>query len=397
MNIFFWYPFIIILGTHEVRLCTVSETEKNSKVAVFKLDPDDPTRTKEVLADFPSFGSYPCHISQVEPERTEIYSDQEDWYIAVCNYGQDKGGSGVSIYGIDFQDKVWVPGRFPFKGDGSGKDKNRQQGPHAHSSVGNAGFNGEMFVADLGSDTIVQYDLGLCEISKRGSLALPSGSGPRSLSFSNQKDRLGVVSLEMAGSILLVRTGLKSTRRAWESDSDDDEIDLETCGHPVSILPADWPKDDDDDDDDDGKAMAKFNNGKWASDVVWSKNGKYVFAAARLHNSIAIFEVLRPAAEEKGKEELPKLSFVRRVETRGKTPRCLTVSPGGEFLLICHQHSHDVTCFKIDETNGSLDFVDKIDVPLASCVKLIENKCGCGRLYFGNKSSDKPRAKKPKV
>ena len=91
----------------------MSETEKNSKVAVFKLDPNDPTRTTKVLAELPSGGSYPCHISQVEPERTEIFFDQEDWYIAICNYGRDKDGSGVSIYGIDYEDNVWNPERFP--------------------------------------------------------------------------------------------------------------------------------------------------------------------------------------------------------------------------------------------------------------------------------------------
>jgi len=203
-----------------------------------------------------------------------------------------------------------------------------------------------MFVADLGTDSIVCFSLDSADgkMKQVGKLAAPRGSGPRSLVFQRTAHKtlghFGVVSLEMTAQILLVR------RRPHDGC-------LEALNSPISILPDDWPEADNE--------LTKFNKGRWASDVVWSSNGKYIFAAARLHNSIAVFEF---------NEQQMQLQFLRRVPTGGKTPRCLTVSPCGCFLLIAHQHSHDISSFQIDEANGALIFVDKLEAPLAACIKI---------------------------
>jgi 6-phosphogluconolactonase len=251
-----------------------------------------------------------------------------------------------------------------YNGNGSKSKLDRQLSAHAHSTATCPGVPNEIFMADLGKDAIIQYQLeptiatggkSAVNLKECGKLGVPLGSGPRSLTFRpsasdevfSEKGVIGVVSLEIKASLLLVR------RRTHDGC-------LEILQPPVSILPEAWPKDEN---------IAKFNKGRWASDVVWSPCAKFVFAAARLHNSISIFE-LKHNKNEDGEAEF-YLELMERVSTGGKTPRCLCMSPEGDFLLIAHQHSHDITCFQIDKDNGKLTITDKLEHPLAACLKLI--------------------------
>ena len=316
-------------------LFTVSELETDATVLAYEIATEDPTKLSQIGKALSSGGAYPCHVAQVKP----IDEMKDSLYIVVTNYGLDEDSAAISMYRIDSSNKTFsLVQTISYTGvKGSCADKDRQLGPHMHSC---AGIPGEIFIADLGSDAIVRFSISDTGMKEIGRLAVPSGSGPRSLAFSPQDQQLAVVSLEMAAQILLIQRN--------------ETGDLEALGDPVSIIPSDWPND---------PSMIPFNEGKWGSDVIWSKDGKYVYAAARLINSICIFELKR--------NERPILSFVNRVDTRGITPRNLAITSGGEFLMICHQHSHDVSCFKIDETTGMLDYVDKIEVPLASCIKVL--------------------------
>ena len=138
-------------------------------------------------------------------------------------------------------------------------------------------------------------------------------------------------------------------------------------GDPVSVLPKNWP--------DATDLENRFNQGKWASDAVWSPEGKFVYATARLHNSISVFHL--SSAEEATSESADiniqkmRLTLVERVSTKGITPRCLCMSDCGKYLLVVHQHSHDVSSFQRNESDGTISFVDRLDVPNAACVKLI--------------------------
>lgn len=315
-------------------LCVVSEADTDGKVFAFSFDVENPAKVAQIGQALDSGGSYPCHIISIP-----TLDNQKR--IFVTNYGRDEDNAAVSMFSlndsaISFVDKVDYPHQ------GSRGDLNRQLGSHTHSCAGCPSVEGEVFTADLGSDSIIKFELNANELRETGRLAAPRGSGPRSIVFQNNctpgKDVIGAVSLEMKAEILLVR------RRAHDGC-------LEALGSPISMLPNDWPQENDE--------MSNYNQGRWASDVVWSKNDKYVFAAARLHNSISVFEVVGES-----------INFIRRIPTTGLTPRCLSVSPGGEFLLICHQHSHDVCCFQIDENEGNLTFIDKIEVPCAACVKI---------------------------
>ena len=64
---------------------------------------------------------------------------------------------------------------------------------------------------------------------------------------------------------------------------------------------------------------------------------------------------------------------MHQIKTEGRTPRCLAMSECGEFLLVAHQHSHDVSSFRRCSDDGNLTFVNKLDANCAACVKLVQS------------------------
>ena len=318
-------------GFQPACLCAVSEIENDGKLFLFEIE--SATKLEQACEPLSTGGSFPCHV--IDNVTNGAAADS----IYVSNYGSDEQGGTVTKYSVGGRRDVKTIQTISHGSVGSREDLNRQVASHAHSCA--IPGKDDVFTADLGLNAIIRYRQaaggGLQEVDR---LKLPSASGPRSLSFNPNVSlsHIGVVSLEMAGQIVLVK------RHSTDGN-------LELLNEPVSILPSDWPEQ--------GSEWTKFNNGRWASDVVWSHCGKYVFAAARLHNSISVFQLQNDET----------LRFLHRVPTQGKTPRCLTVSSEGDFLLVAHQHSHEVACFQID--GPKLTLADTIQAPLAACIKLI--------------------------
>lgn len=315
------------------RLCVVSEGEDGT-LHMFSIAHDDPTKLIPLTIEaLPTGGSYPCHVIAA---RGMIQEAPKEDIILVCNYGSNEVGGTFTVYrkgktGTAFEvAETVLHGTQGARGDSN----NRQIASHAHSC---ACANGDAYVADLGLDAIIRYSYQSGSLRETGRLALPSGSGPRSMTFNPhpQKSHIASVSLEMSAEVALMQV------RKHDKC-------LEVLGSPYSVLPPGWPEY--------GNPMAKYNNGKWVSDSVWSRNGELLLVAARLHNSIAMFRLKESS-----------LLFLGRIPTGGITPRCLTVC--GDILLVAHQHSHDITSFRINEATGELVVVDKIDAPLAACIK----------------------------
>lgn len=310
-------------------------------------------------------GSWPCHIMS-----TNVGHEME--CIVICNYGEDEGVLSVFGFHRGSPTDVYSKQASISFGTGSKADHNRQEASHAHSaSVFPSFYNSstlDICCADLGSDAIVQFALTTdasttpvngqvvslqCIENER--LSAPSGSGPRSLMFNPIYTDVAIVSLEMSAQVWLIQ------RRV-------DDGKFAALGEPVSVLPESWPTE--------SESEYQFNNGRWASDAVWSPCGKFVYAAARLHNSISVFEVilsttLKENSSITASEEITGVKLVQRIFTNGVTPRCLCMSECGQLLLVAHQHSHDVASFQRNRTNGKITFVDRIEVPNAACVKLI--------------------------
>lgn len=324
-------------------LCIVSELEKGEMQPYSVQIDGTKIQAQAVGQRLDTKGSYPCNIISSDVGNMES--------IFVCNYGEKEGVLTVfgSSDGNEYKQQVCIP----FGTIGSNVDANDRQGTsHAHSTTTITSTSSTMAVCcDLGSDAIIQYemttttsntdseDVSLQSI-ERHRLSSTPGSGPRSLSVNPVHNNIAIVSLEMTGEAWLIRKK--------------DDGYFEGIREPISLYPDNWPTD--------GDKEKNYNNGRWASDAVWSPCGEYVYAAARLHNSILAFRLV---------EDQSSLEFLQRVSTTGITPRCLCISDCGEHILVCNQHSHDLSSYRVNKNDGTLTFVNRLEVPNCACVKLV--------------------------
>lgn len=336
-------------------LCIVSEL-KEGKFQSFAVSLDRSGMkidAKAVGEALDTGGSYPCHIVS-----SNVGSNME--CVFVCNYGEDEGVLSIFGNATEQSDSYTRQVRIPL-GLGSNADPDRQEASHAHSTSVLAPMSPtslmDLCCADLGSDAIVQFSMNICVPGANGEVSLqcvekekfaaPPASGPRSLTFNPLFGDVAIVSLELTAQVCLVR------RKT-------DDGSFVGLGDPVSVLPEEWPGE--------SAPEKKFNHGRWASDALWSPDGKFAYAAVRLHNSISVFQISTTggaATEVKG------LELVQRISTKGLTPRCLCMSECGEFILVAHQHSHEISSFRRNESDGTISHVDQLEVPNAACVKLI--------------------------
>ena len=89
-----------------------------------------------------------------------------------------------------------------------------------------------------------------------------------------------------------------------------------------------------------------FAGTNFTSEVVVSADGKFAYAANRLHDSIAVFSI----------GEGGILTFVGEEWTRGDYPRSFSIDPTGSFLYSCNQRSDAITTFRINRKTGNLTF-----------------------------------------
>lgn len=89
-----------------------------------------------------------------------------------------------------------------------------------------------------------------------------------------------------------------------------------------------------------------FAGTSFASEVRISRDGKFLYAANRLHDSIAFFSI-GPSGV---------LTYAGETSTGGDYPRSFTIDPSGNFLYSCNQRSDAITCFRINRGTGGLTF-----------------------------------------
>jgi len=94
---------------------------------------------------------------------------------------------------------------------------------------------------------------------------------------------------------------------------------------------------------------AGFTGTNFTSEVRISNDGKFLYAANRLHDSIAVFAVGVSG----------ELAFTSETWTRGDYPRSFTIDPSGTYLYCCNQRSDAVTCFRINRATGGLNFTGR--------------------------------------
>jgi len=103
-----------------------------------------------------------------------------------------------------------------------------------------------------------------------------------------------------------------------------------------------------------------FVGTNFTSEIMVSPNGSFIYAANRLHDTIAIFSIDRAGHPELIDEEW----------TRGDYPRSFNIDPSGRYMFVCNQRSDAVTTFKVDGNGRHLKFADRY-TPVGSPASII--------------------------
>jgi 6-phosphogluconolactonase (cycloisomerase 2 family) len=89
-----------------------------------------------------------------------------------------------------------------------------------------------------------------------------------------------------------------------------------------------------------------FAGTNFTSEVIASVDGRFVYAANRLHDTIAQFAV----------GDGGRLAYVGETWTRGDYPRSFSIDPSGRFLYTCNQRSDAICSFRRNPKTGELSF-----------------------------------------
>jgi 6-phosphogluconolactonase len=274
------------------------EGKKSGAATAYSLDPKSGKLTQ--LNQVPSGGADPCYLS----------FDQTGKHLLVANY---TGGS-VETFPVAFDGRIGPASVF-VQHTGSGPNKERQEGPHAHY-IASSSDNRFVFVVDLGLDEVVVYRFD----PAKGSLTpndppfakLAPGAGPRHLAFHPN------------GKFAYVLNEVNSTVTAFAYDAKSGSFStLQT----QSTIP---------------KTFTAHND---TAEIVVHPSGKFLYASNRGHDSIAEFAI----DPSRG-----TLTLAGEFSTQGKTPRNFALDPTGKFLLAANQESNNIVIFRVDQSTGAL-------------------------------------------
>ncbi len=267
--------------------------DRSGAVAAFAIKPGPKL---EYLGEASSGGNGPCHLA-VDPTGATV---------AVANYGDGK----FATLRLDSQGVPGAPVSV-IASTGSGPNKQRQDGPHAHGVYFNRAGN-RLYVPDLGLDKVLVYPFDPAT-SKLGALLPPlstaPGAGPRHLAFSADESLAFVINE-------LDNTALVARRNGGGNFQ------------PAGIAPT---------------LPADFTGSNTTAEIEPSPDGKFVYASNRGHDSIVVCRL-------DGERLVP----IQHAPCGGKTPRHFKLSPCGKWLLCAHMESHTISVLPRDPATGRL-------------------------------------------
>jgi 6-phosphogluconolactonase len=284
---------------------------KNGSVSAFAID-----RTNgdlRFLNTVSSQGAGPAYVSVDATGKYAFVANYFGGNIAVfpvlasgslgppVDYHQDKGSLG-SIHAMNAP-----PGSFAISG---------HDAPHAHMILPDP-QNRFVLQTDLGQDRIYIYkfdaDSGKLTAADTPFIAFRSGDGPRHFAF--HPNRRWLYSIQEEASTI-------------EFFLYDPNAGVLTRQQTVSTLPT------------------GYTGTNFSSEIIVSPDGRFVYAANRLHNSIAVFFIAGDG----------RLDHVGDTLTQGDYPSYFTVDANSSFLYACNQRSDNITSFRIDRKTGMLSF-----------------------------------------
>jgi len=289
---------------------------RNGSVSGFEIDRK--TGKLTVLNQQSSRGNGPCHLSV----------DTTGQCVLVANYGS----GSITVLPLKGDGRLAEASAF-VQHAGSGVNKKRQEGPHAHF-IDVSPDNRFAFTCDLGLDQVLCYKLdpakGSLEPNQPPFVTVTPGAGPRHLAF-HPNGRFAYLINEMGCTMTAfaydaARGGLK---------------ELQT----LSTLPE------------------GCTNQNTCAEVEVHPSGKFLYGSNRGHDSIVVYAL---------DETTGRLTLVEHQSTQGKGPRHFGIDPTGQWLLAANQGTDNVVAFRIHAQTGRLTLTGQtLEVGAPVCVKFV--------------------------
>jgi 6-phosphogluconolactonase len=285
---------------------------KGGSVTAFAVD--QVNGSLKLLNAVSSEGKGPAYISVDRSGKYVLAANYDDGSVAVLPILQEGAlGAATSFH----KDSGPIGSKRATNAPKDGFAISGHDGPHAHMILASPD-NKYVLYTDLGQDRI--YVSALDETTGKlipnnpdAFRSLPSGDGPRHFAFHPNGHWL--YSIQEEG----------STVAFFHYDAGRGVL---ASQQTVSTLPA------------------GFRGTNFTSEVLVSPDGAFLYAANRLHDTIAIFAI---AADG-------RLTVRGEVSTLGDYPAAFNIDPSGSFLYACNLRSDSITCFRIERSTGWLKF-----------------------------------------
>ncbi|WP_425563820.1 lactonase family protein [Rhodoglobus aureus] len=287
-------PSFLAIDSASHRLWATTEPQVGGELLTYSLDTDNEI---ELLARTSAGADAPCHVEVDVAKELAFVSHYHGHSLAV--HALSEGGSSHATPHV-----ISTPAVV------GGLDRSdRSARPHSSVRI----RDDELVVADTGRHSVVLYRVGNdAKLTLVDSLALPIGTGPRHLAWSEQLQTV-YVSNQEGGSVGAIRRS---------------EIDNKVSLVLTRISPARGL----------GRARPR------PSEVAMHPRGDLVYMANRADDSLSVFEIVDTDG---------RLSLVRSVDGLGSNPRHFSISPSGQFLLIANGGSDEVVSFWLDDGGRS--------------------------------------------
>jgi 6-phosphogluconolactonase len=301
-------------------------------VVAFAIDRNNGTLAH--LNSQPSMGVNPCYII-VDPSGSRVI---------VANHGaearivQIAKRNGVPV--IENPTDDGTVAMFPVRADGSlepaadvavfERRSLSEAGPGAAAHSVNFDRTGRFIVAcDVGADHIYVYPFSRESRTLVGkSFSTPPGKAPRHSVFHSRAP------------YFFITNEREASVSSFHFDSDSGDV------RPIQTVPT----------------VASDYSGPQVSpsNIRIHPSGKFICAANRGDNSLAVFEI---------DEGTGRLSLVQIVKSGGANPREMFFDPSGRFLFVANVQSNQVVTFAMDAKGGKLTATGAIaEVPRPSCI-----------------------------
>jgi 6-phosphogluconolactonase len=274
------------------RFLYATDEEDDGKVAAFAIQADGGL---EFLNSQPTGGVHPCHLDIDPSGRYVLSANYTSGSVAVHPIAAD-GSLGATTHHL--------------QREGTGPNKDRQEGPHAHQIAFDPA-GAYVFDIDLGSDTV--YSSTLTEdgrLEEVDRLHIHPGAGPRHMVFHPS-----------AGAAYVINE-LDSTLTVC-SYSDGKLQIVQTA----STRPADSPGE------------------NFPAELLISADGRHLYGSNRGDNTVAVFAVAADGLS---------VELVQTIGSGGDWPRHLAFSNDGTRLYAANERSDSIATFVIDAADGSL-------------------------------------------